>query len=161
PVDLLPHLRAAARFPRRPRRLPARGGECRGNVLPLHESVAGEARSAAVTDLISVIVTTYNREDALDLALRALSRQTDRDFEVMVVDGGPGRSTAVVIAGWKDELGVPLAHVWQENCGFRAGEIRNRAIAASRGSYVVFLDGDCLARPDLVAQHRALAESGW
>jgi glycosyltransferase involved in cell wall biosynthesis len=114
-----------------------------------------------VTDLISVIVTTYNREDALDLALRALSRQADRNFEVLVADDGSGPATAGVIAGWKDNLGVPLTHVWQENHGFRAGEIRNRAIAASRGSYVVFLDGDCLARPDFVAQHRALAEPGW
>jgi glycosyltransferase involved in cell wall biosynthesis len=114
-----------------------------------------------VTELISVIVTTYNREDALDLALRALSRQTDRDFEVLVADDGSGPATAAVIAGWKDDLGVPVTHVWQENRGFRAGEIRNRAIAASRGQYCIFLDGDCLARPDFVARHRALAEPGW
>jgi glycosyltransferase involved in cell wall biosynthesis len=114
-----------------------------------------------VTELISVIVTTYNREDALDLALRALARQTDRNFEVLVADDGSGPATAAVIAGWKDDLGGPVTHVWQENRGFRAGEIRNRAIAASRGQYCVFLDGDCLARPDFVAQHRALAEPGW
>jgi hypothetical protein len=36
-----------------------------------------------VTGLISVILTTYQREDALDVVLRALSRQTDRAFEVM------------------------------------------------------------------------------
>jgi hypothetical protein len=51
--------------------------------------------------------------------------------------------------------------VWHEHRDFRAGEIRNRAILASRGSYCVFLDGDCLARPDFVAVHRALAERGW
>jgi glycosyltransferase involved in cell wall biosynthesis len=51
-----------------------------------------------------------------------------------------------------------LAHVWQEHRGFRAGEIRNRAILESRGDYCIFLDGDCLARPDFVASHRALAE---
>jgi hypothetical protein len=40
-----------------------------------------EARSAAdVPDLVSVIVTTYNREDALDAVLSALSRQSDRGF---------------------------------------------------------------------------------
>jgi glycosyltransferase involved in cell wall biosynthesis len=114
-----------------------------------------------VTDLISVIITTYNREDALDLALRALGRQTDRNFEVLVADDGSGQATAAVVAGWKDDLGVPVTHVWQENRGFRAGEIRNHAIAASRGQYCIFLDGDCLARPDFVARHRALAEPGW
>ena len=31
----------------------------------------------------------------------------------------------------------------------------------SRGDYCIFLDGDCIARPDFVASHRALAERGW
>ena len=62
---------------------------------------------------------------------------------------------------WKPRLGSALTHVWREHCGFRAAEIRNRAIRASRGDYCVFLDGDCLARPDFVAAHRRLAERGW
>ena len=37
-------------------------------------------------DLISVVVGTYNREDALSAVLRSLSRQTDRHFEVTVAD---------------------------------------------------------------------------
>ena len=114
-----------------------------------------------MADLISVIVTTYNREDALDLALRALERQTDRNFEILVADDGSTPATAAVVANWKNKLGAAVTHVWQENLGFRAGEIRNHAIAASRGDYCVFLDGDCLARPDFVARHRALAEPGW
>ena len=114
-----------------------------------------------MTDLISVIVTTYNREDALDLALRALARQTDRNFEILIADDGSTPATAAVVANWKNERSVAVTHVWQKNCGFRAGEIRNRAIAASRGDYCIFLDGDCLAPPDFVAWHRALAEPGW
>lgn len=31
----------------------------------------------------------------------------------------------------------------------------------SSGPYCVFLDGDCIARPDFVAAHRSLAEPGW
>ena len=41
-----------------------------------------------MAELISVIVATYNREDALDAVLRGLARQTDRDFEVLVADDG-------------------------------------------------------------------------
>jgi glycosyltransferase involved in cell wall biosynthesis len=44
--------------------------------------------------------------------------------------------------------------------GFRAGEIRNRAVLAARGDYCIFLDGDCIVRPDFVAAHRRLAEPG-
>jgi glycosyltransferase involved in cell wall biosynthesis len=114
-----------------------------------------------VSDLISVIVTTYDREDALDAVLRGLSRQTDRDFEVIVADDGSGPSTAALVERWKPKLGVPLAHVYQEHRGFRAAEIRNRAVLASRGVYCVFLDGDCIPRPGFVAAHRRLAEPGW
>ena len=112
-------------------------------------------------ELISVIVTTYNREDALEAVLSALSRQTDRDFEVVVADDGSGPTTAALIERWKGRLGVPLSHVWQVDWGFRAAEIRNRAILVTRGGYCVFLDGDCIARPDFVTAHRRLAEPGW
>jgi glycosyltransferase involved in cell wall biosynthesis len=114
-----------------------------------------------LAELISIIVTTYEREDALDAVLHSLARQTDRDFEIVVADDGSGPATAEVIARWKERIGIRLAHVWHEHRDFRAGEIRNRAILQSRGEYVVFLDGDCLARPDFVSTHRRLAERGY
>jgi glycosyltransferase involved in cell wall biosynthesis len=114
-----------------------------------------------VPDLISVIVTTYDREDALDAVLSALSRQSDRGFEVVIADDGSRPTTAAVVERWRPRLGVPLSHVWQMNCGFRAAEIRNRAVLTCRGDYCIFLDGDCIAPPDFVAAHRKLAEPGW
>ena len=112
-------------------------------------------------ELISVIVTTYNREDALAAVLSALSRQSDRGFEVVVADDGSGAATAALVERWRPRLGVTLGHVWQIDSGFRAAEIRNRAILAAQGDYCVFLDGDCIARPDFIATHRRLAEPGW
>jgi glycosyltransferase involved in cell wall biosynthesis len=113
-----------------------------------------------VADLISIILTTYNREDALEAVLRSLARQTDQDFEVVVADDGSRAETAALIDGWKAKVGHRLLHVWHEDRGFRAAEIRNRAILASSGAYCIFLDGDCIARPDFVATHRRLAEPG-
>ncbi|HEX3503192.1 MAG TPA: glycosyltransferase family 2 protein [Xanthobacteraceae bacterium] len=111
--------------------------------------------------LISVIVTTYNREDALDAALRALSRQSDNDFEIVIADDGSRQETRALVEGWRPRLRVPLKHVRHEHRGFRGGEIRNRGIVASAGELCIFLDGDCLANADFVATHRRLAESGW
>lgn len=130
-------------------------------LAPKHGSSVATEANRAVAGLISVIVTTYERDDALDAVLRALAGQTDRDFEVVVADDGSGPSTKALIAGWQARLGVPLAQVWHPHRDFRAGEIRNRAVLASRGDYVVFLDGDCLVRPDFVATHRRLAEPGF
>jgi len=114
-----------------------------------------------VAELISVVVTTYKREDALDAVLRSLARQTDADFEIVVADDGSGPATAATVENWQGRAGKRLAYVWHEDCGFRAAEIRNRAILASHGAYCIFLDGDCIARPDFVATHRRLAEPGW
>jgi glycosyltransferase involved in cell wall biosynthesis len=111
--------------------------------------------------LISVIVTTYNREDALDAALRALAHQSDRNFEIVIADDGSRPDTARVAQSWKARLPLPLKHVRHEHRGFRGGEIRNRGIRASNGELCIFLDGDCLAKPDFVATHRRLHEPGW
>ena len=110
--------------------------------------------------LISVVVATYNREDALGAVLRSLSRQTDRRFEVIVADDGSRAATREAVQAWKPRLSVSLKHVWHEDRGFRLAEIRNRSIVAAGGGYCIFLDGDCIARPDFVAAHRALAEPG-
>jgi len=114
-----------------------------------------------VAELISIIVTTYNREDALDAVVRSLARQQDVNFEVIVADDGSDETTARLIDTWKPRFGRRLDHVWHADLGFRAAEIRNRAILAARGAYCVFLDGDCIPRSDFVASHRRLAEPGW
>jgi glycosyltransferase involved in cell wall biosynthesis len=113
-----------------------------------------------LNELFSVIVTTYNREDALEAVLRSLACQTEQNFEVVVADDGSTAATAKTIDAWKGKIGRRLDHVWHEDRGFRAAEIRNRAILASHGAYCIFLDGDCIVRPDFVATHRRLAEPG-
>jgi glycosyltransferase involved in cell wall biosynthesis len=113
---------------------------------------------ARKADLISVVVSTYNREDALDAVLRSLSRQTDQQFEVVVADDGSDAATGRLIERWSARMPVAVQHVRHEDRGFRLAEIRNRAILASAGSYCIFLDGDCLVRRDFVATHRSLAE---
>ena len=114
-----------------------------------------------MTELISVILATYNRPDALDAVFRGLSRQTERDFEIVIADDGSGTATAQVVKRWAAADSLPIAHVWHEDRGFRLAEIRNRAILRSRGAYCIFLDGDCIPRPNFVATHRQLAEPGW
>src|SRR5690349_4398794 len=115
-----------------------------------------------VVDLISVIVTTYNRPDALEAVLAALAQQTDRGFEVVVADDGSCPATGALVEDLRLRLGgLSLRHVWQPHRGFRAAEIRNRAILASQGEYCIFLDGDCIAPSTFISSHRRLAEPSW
>jgi GT2 family glycosyltransferase len=81
---------------------------------------------------ISVIVSTYEWPEALDVVLEALSEQTDPALEVIVADDG-----------------------------WRLGRIRNLGALRARGDYFVFLDGDCLVRTGFGAAIRRAALPGW
>jgi len=110
---------------------------------------------------LTVIVTTYNRPDALAAVLDGCLAQTDRNFELIVADDGSTRETADVVHGFTSRASFALRHVWQEDLGFRAATIRNRALAATDAQYIVFTDSDCVPAHTFVAQHRRLAEAGW
>jgi glycosyltransferase involved in cell wall biosynthesis len=110
---------------------------------------------------ISVVVTTYNRPDALRAVLDGLADQADRNFEVLVADDGSRDDTRALVEELRRQSPVPVRHIWQEDRGFRAGAARNRATAAASGDYVIYLDGDCIPRPHYISRHRALAEPGW
>lgn len=112
---------------------------------------------------ISVIVTTYNRPDALRACLDSLTAQIDPDFEIVIADDGSGVATRETIHRYILEHGNQKAikHVYQEDQGFRAATIRNKAVAQSSGDYLIFIDGDCMIFPDFVEMHRKLAEPGY
>ena len=108
----------------------------------------------------AVIITTYNRPDALAAVLEGYLAQTGADFELIVADDGSTTDTGDVIKHYAARAPFPLRHVWQEDQGFRAAAARNRALASTAAEYIIFTDGDCIPRGDFVARHCALAESG-
>ncbi|MDX2168888.1 MAG: glycosyltransferase family 2 protein [Deltaproteobacteria bacterium] len=106
---------------------------------------------------ISVIVSTYNHPRALNLVLAGLARQTRPADEILVADDGSGAETRALIEAWTRRLPMPLRHVWHPDEGFRKCRILNRAIAAARGDYLVFFDGDCIPSGWCLAVHERRA----
>lgn len=113
------------------------------------------------SELVSVVITTYNRSDTLLTVLEGLSRQTDTNFEVIVADDGSREEHRSRIFGAEIANALRVIHVWHPDVGFTASRVRNRGVAASQGAYIVFLDGDCLPETDFIAKHKALAQSGF
>lgn len=109
----------------------------------------------------AVIVTTYNRPDALAAVLEGYLAQDRLDFELLVADDGSTPDTGALVAQFAARAPFPLHHVWQEDLGFRAGAARNRALARTRADYVIFTDGDCVPSRGFVSSHRDLAQAGW
>lgn len=110
---------------------------------------------------IAIIVTTYNRPDALGATLDGFFAQDDREFELLIADDGSRDDTRALIERYAARALFPVTHVWQEDRGFRAGAARNRALARTGAEYVIFSDGDCVPPPFFVRRHRALAERGF
>ena len=109
----------------------------------------------------AVIVTTYNRPDALAVALDGYAAQDTRQFELIIADDGSTGDTREVIERYVRRAPFALRHVWQEDLGFRPAAVRNRALAATDAHYIVFSDGDCVPPPIFVSRHRRLAEPGY
>lgn len=106
--------------------------------------------------LISVIVTTYNWPQALELVLQSLAAQMcDIKYEVIVADDGSTADTKNIISKFK------VKHAWQEDKGYRVSRCRNRALLQAQGDYIIFIDGDCMVRNDFIVSHYKLAEKGY
>jgi glycosyltransferase involved in cell wall biosynthesis len=109
----------------------------------------------------AVILTTYNRPEALRAVLEGYSAQDTHDFELLVADDGSTEETGALVEEYRRRAAFSVQHVWQEDHGFRAGAARNRALARTRAEYVIFSDGDCVPPRFFVSRHRALAERGY
>ncbi|WNO03706.1 glycosyltransferase family 2 protein [Rhodoferax mekongensis] len=111
-------------------------------------------------ELISIVITTYNRSDALGCVLSALERQSDRDFEVIVADDGSSNAHVANTRSIQSNVNFPVIHVWHPDVGFTAAKVRNLGVAQASGDYLVLLDGDCVPEVDFVRRHRMLQEKG-
>jgi len=112
-------------------------------------------------NLISVIVTTYNWPEVLQACLTSLLAQQDKDFEIIIADDGSTQKTHTLINKISQQSSITIKHVYHEDQGFRAGTIRNKAVAVSSGDYLVFIDGDCVVFPNFIRRHRQLAEHSY
>ena len=108
----------------------------------------------------SVIVSTYERPDALRAVLAGLANQTRTDFEVIVVDDGSGIPTKEAVEESRAFFGDRLVHAWQADEGFRLSTARNMGISQMRSPYAVFLDGDCVPRKYFISGHLADSARG-
>jgi len=113
----------------------------------------GEGVRPSRPDIVaSIIISTYNRCEALMETLKALNHQTvpTDSYEVVVVDDGSTDGT------WDALTRVSLACAVQvfrhpTNQGVSAG--RNMAIRQSRGQYLILLSDDLLVPEDFIAAH--------
>lgn len=102
---------------------------------------------------LSVVTPAYNRAHLLGKCFDSLLRQTDQDFEWIVVDDGSTDQTEDTVKEFRAEF--PIIYVKKENGGKHTA--LNESHAHIHGSYILILDSDDYLTDTAVEQVRA----GW
>jgi len=110
---------------------------------------------------ISLIVTTYNRPDALLLVLKSIECQILPPSEVIVADDGSDERTKNLISDFNSKSNLAVIHSFHEDLGFRAAESRNKAISISKSDYIILVDGDTILHPEFIVDHLKNAKFGF
>lgn len=88
----------------------------------------------------SFIIPVYNRPDEVDELLDSLTRQTLRDFEVVIVEDGSAVPCKEIVDQYADRLAI--CYYYKENSG--PGQTRNYGVKRANGEYMIILDSDCI-----------------
>ncbi len=102
--------------------------------------------------LISIIVPCYNQKNTINLLIASLENQTltKSEFEVIISDDASTDESVEILKNYKGKL--QLVPVYAKEHGGRA-KARNSAIKKARGQFILFIDGDMTADPELLDQH--------
>lgn len=86
----------------------------------------------------SIIVPVYNRPDEVDELLESLTRQTFKQFEVIIVEDGSKNDCRSVVEKYSGALDIH--YYYKDNSG--PGQSRNYGAERSKGDYLIVLDSD-------------------
>ena len=101
----------------------------------------------------SLIVSTADNSDALNLVLAWIRRLSFAPREVIVADESTDEQAAAVVEHWLQKLECPVNRIVAAQPGLSRAPVLNQAVRAVTGDYVIFIDGDCLLHRDLIADH--------
>ena len=98
----------------------------------------------------SVVITTYNRPDYLELSLKSVLEQQVPPKEIIIVDDNSSKSYESVLSEFDD---IRIRYVKQPLSG-GANVARNRGVDESNSDVIAFLDDDDIWLPEYLAHHR-------
>ncbi len=111
---------------------------------------------------LSVILTTYQRPKHLERCLTslALQRGVAGRFEVIVADDGSQDETHDIVHQFARAVDFPVQLTTHAHQDYHVAKCRNDGVRASRGSYLLFTDGDCILPPEHLATHLRARKPG-
>ena len=107
---------------------------------------------------VSLLISTYNWPEALDVCLKSVMAQKLLPDEILIADDGSTDTTKKIVEKYQQISKVPVIHIWHEDNGFELAKIRNKAIAKATGDYIVQIDGDLILHPYFIKDHKDFAK---
>jgi len=86
---------------------------------------------------VSVIITTFNRAEYLEKAIKSVLNQTYSDFELLILDNSSTDNTEEIVKSFNDERIRYIKHQ-----PLNISQARNLGLKESKGDYIAFLDDD-------------------
>ena len=111
--------------------------------------------------LCSLVISTYNRPDALEMCLESVAHQSTLPNQIVIADDGSTEATQTLIKKFRSRILSDVVHVWQEHIGFRVARIRNLALKSVSHPYVIQIDGDMVLQKCFIHDHLRFAERGY
>lgn len=108
------------------------------------------------TPSVTLIIAVYNNWTWLEIILKALERQTFKHFDVIIADDGSSEETQESISQFKKTSSLKITLITHERNGWQKEVILNKAIKASTGEYLIFIDGDCIPCKHFTEDHMRL-----
>lgn len=99
----------------------------------------------------SIIIPVYNRPDEVAELLESLCKQTDKGFEVLVIEDGSSVPCKEVCEQYADKL--DLHYYFKPNSG--RSETRNYGMERASGDWFIIYDSDVIVPPQYIATVRA------
>lgn len=103
----------------------------------------------------SLIIPVYNRPDEVDELLESLTKQTDSDFEVIIVEDGSSVPCLEVVEKYTTRLDIH--YFAKPNSG--PGQSRNYGAERALGEYLIILDSDIIVPETYVSNVRQFLET--
>lgn len=97
---------------------------------------------------VSVILPTHNRCDILARCLDSLAGQTYTNYEIIVIDDGSTDHVPEFLKKFASDHPDLSFQIITNKANIGANASRNRGIAAAKGSFIAFIDSDCIAEPN-------------
>lgn len=101
--------------------------------------------------LFSIIIPVYNRPDEVEELLLSLTNQTDKEFEIIIVEDGSTFRCKNICAKYSEKLDINYFN--KENTG--PGDSRNFGAKQAQGEYLLILDSDCIIPENYIRNIRS------